>query len=209
MQHSASQGRVSGCNRPQIRLSLVNNSVITLTGIERTVMTSFFGRWTRVGRRQLGHQSNFASEMIAWTRRRQASQAQQEAEMHARLAVITVDAMCRDIETCTDMCTDMCTDYLHRHCGCAGLVKQVRQSRCVTCFRVGASQLTLCKLSGCAILMKQVRQNRCVTCFRVGASQLTLCKLSRCAILMKQVRQSRCVTHLLQGWCITVDAMQG
>ena len=60
--------------------------------------------------------------------------------MHARLAVITVDAKCRDIDMCTDMCIDMCTDYLHIYGGCAVLMKQARQSRCVTCFRVDAMQ---------------------------------------------------------------------
>jgi len=68
--------------------------------------------------------------------------------VHARLAVITVDAMCRDIDTCTNMYTDMCPDYLHRHDACAVLIEQVRQSRCVTCFRFGAPQLMLCKVSG-------------------------------------------------------------
>ncbi len=63
--------------------------------------------------------------------------------------------------------------------------------RFVTCVRVGASQLMLCKVSGCAVLIKQVRQSRVVICFRVDAPQLMLCKVSGCAVLIKQVRQGR------------------
>ena len=154
---------------PAPRLSLVNSNVITLT--ERTVQTIFIDCNKSASRHQLGHQSTFASEMKAPKRGRQALQVQQVAEMHARLAIITVDAMCRDIDMCTDMCTDTCTDNLHRHSGCAGLVKQVSQSRCVICFRVGASQLMLCEVSGCAVLMKQVRQSRYQICTRDEAGE--------------------------------------
>jgi len=57
--------------------------------------------------------------------------------------------------------------------GCAVLMKQVRQSRCVTCFRVGASPLMLCKVNECAVLIKQVRQSRyqICTCDQAGETE--------------------------------------